>query len=76
MYSQKQLENWGREVPSTFLKCSKSAAVLTSIFAALNFQIKTMVPKSITILSLIFGMLIVQAIEAKPVKIERNVIKN
>lgn len=38
MYSQKQLDHWGREVPSVFSSCSKSAVILSSIFTALNFQ--------------------------------------
>ena len=38
MYSQKQLDHWGHEVPSFFSSCTKSAAVLTSIFGALYFQ--------------------------------------
>ena len=38
MYSEKQLKYWGREVPSLFSSCSKAAVVLTSMFAALNFN--------------------------------------
>jgi len=38
MYSKKQLDHWGNEVPSFFSRCSKSAIIVSSIFSALNFH--------------------------------------